>query len=229
MINPAALKAYNDGERIPDPFRGFLAVFYTPGRRPVLRYKDGKEDNRPPGYIKTQPGGTDPGGGFLLPVVNDHNRNQGSDDGRKRNRGRLDLDGLKTAGGFCPGFSVNASMTAAAFLRRLSLYMLAYDDGGGVLYASMETAKMKRFTRGRRSRKTAVTPASCGLKRFLTVTVNDSTGQSGKSGEYWKKEVLDGAHKHPRARIYRGEGADTPIYIRAYIVTRPGIPIRACI
>ena len=221
MINPEIIKAYRHGERIPDPFRGFLAVFYM---RPLLRYKEGKADNRPPGYIKTQPGGKaedgrrgfpglrrrkkeeyhnggkDPGGGFLLPCVNDHNRNQEDDDGRKRNRGRLDLHGLKTAGGFCPGFSVYAS-TTAAFLRRLSFAMLAYSDGGGVLYASIQTAKMKRFTRGDRSLKTAGTLAGCGLKRFLTVLVNDSTGQSGKSGEFWKKEVLDGAHKHPRARI----------------------------
>ena len=206
MINPEIIKAYKHGERIPDPFRGFLAVFYMPGRRPVLQNQDKNGDNRPPEFIKTEPGGTDPGGGFLLPIVTDENRNQGNGDGRKRNRGRLDRHGLKTAGGISPGVFRNASSTAAAFLRRLSLDVLADTDGGGVLSDSGITAKMKRFTRGQRSPKHPGTLASCGLKGVLTGEVNDQASQSRKSGEFWKKEAHTTAHKHPRARVYRGGG-----------------------
>ena len=138
--------------------------------------------------------------------MTDKNRNQGNGDGRKRNRGRLDRHGLKTAGGISPGVFCNASSTAAAFLRRLSLDMLAYSDGGGVLYASIPAAKMKRFTGVFSSPEVAGTLDNRGLKGVLTVEVNDQTGQSGKSGEFWKKEAHTTAHKHPRARVYRGGG-----------------------
>ena len=214
MINPEIIKAYRHGERIPDPFRGFLAVFYMPGRRGF------------PGNTELyHNGGNDPGGGFLLPIVTDENRNQGNGDGRKRNRGRLDRHGLKTAGGIFPGVFHNASSTAAAFLRRLSLYMLAYTDGGGVLYASIPAAKMKRFTRVFSSPEVAGTLENRGLKGVLTGEVNDQAGQSLESGEFWKKEAHTTAHKHPRARAYiRGQRPHNPIYIRAYIGTRPGIP-----
>ena len=73
MINPETIKAYRHGERIPDPFRGFLAVFYMP----ILQNQSGNGDNRPPEFIKTQPGGTDPGGK--------------SEDGRRRFPGKIQL------------------------------------------------------------------------------------------------------------------------------------------